>query len=73
MYITSVLNNCNKNIKDVNIKLEIKLQRLQNAITLGWAKNIDLGQEYDMNDNLEDDDMFDQAQCFDSQMKFNVF
>ena len=25
----------------------------------------DLGEEYDMNDNLEDDDMFDQAQSFD--------
>ena len=25
---------------------------------------IGLGQEYDMNDILEDNDMFDQAQCF---------
>ena len=25
-----------------------------------------LGQEYDINDILEDNDMFDQVQCFDS-------
>ena len=42
-----------------------KYQTRKEITALTERNYIDLGQEYDMIDILEDDDMFDQAQCFD--------
>ena len=40
--------------------------QIQKEVTALTDRNyIDLGQKYDMYDILEDDDMFDQDQCFD--------
>ena len=41
-----------------------KFQTRKEIAALTERNYIDLGQEYDMNNILEDDDMFDRAQCF---------
>ena len=54
----AVLSNYEKTINDVSV--------IKNEIaTLTECDYIALGREYDMDDILENIDMFDQAQCFD--------
>ena len=53
----SELSNCKKKHKRKKTREEIAALTKHNYIVLGA--------EYDINDILEDNDMFDQAQCFD--------